>query len=96
MNAIVFDSAPARSTDCSGIFAGTELAAVTASRDISLPKRIAYQMGILGQGNLMWMDPMSETQNHVLRVDFHGTLRLEYHGARIISDAAFLANRELD
>ena len=39
---------------------------------------------------------MGEAKEGVLRVRFHRRLRLEFHGARITSDAGLLACRELD
>lgn len=39
---------------------------------------------------------MGEGRKHALRVDFNGSLRLEFHGATITSDAGLLAYRELD
>lgn len=39
---------------------------------------------------------MGEAKKRALRVHFDGRLRLEFHGARITSDAGLLACRELD
>ena len=39
---------------------------------------------------------MGEGNSEALRVDFDGQIRLEFHGARVTSDAGLLAYRELD
>jgi hypothetical protein len=44
-----------------------------------------------GTGNVM-----GEGNSEALRVDFDGQIRLEFHGARVTSDAGLLAYRELD
>jgi hypothetical protein len=39
---------------------------------------------------------MGESRKHGLRVEFDGSLRLEFHGATIASEAGLIACRELD
>ena len=39
---------------------------------------------------------MGDARNYVLKVDFDRCLRLEFHGAKVTSDAGLLAYRELD
>jgi len=39
---------------------------------------------------------MGESKQEALRVDFDGQIRLEFHGAKVTSDAGLLVYRELD
>lgn len=39
---------------------------------------------------------MGESQKAALRVDFDRSLRIEFHGSNVTSDAGLLAYRELD
>jgi hypothetical protein len=41
-------------------------------------------------------NPMGDSQNHALRVDFHRQIKLEFHGSTVTRDAGLLAHSELD
>jgi len=51
------------------------------------------------QGSFHYYDlanPMGERRKDALRVSFDRTLKFEFHGVKVTSDAGLLAYRELD
>ena len=41
-------------------------------------------------------NPMGERCTEAIRVDFDRKVKMEFHGAKVTSDAGLLAHRELD
>jgi hypothetical protein len=46
--------------------------------------------------HLIRENPMGEARKDALKIDFGRRLKLEFHGAKVTSDAGLLAYRELD